>query len=79
MAVPVRGELAAALADYEARKKRAILRPVQLGRERLQARAERIARCATPNCDPTFIDCLADIVATHLKYVMTPILRDGVI
>ena len=42
MAVPVRGELAAALADYEARKKRAILRPVQLGRERLQARAERL-------------------------------------
>ena len=29
--------------------------------------AERIARCATPNIDPTFIDCLADIVATHLK------------
>ena len=29
--------------------------------------AERIARCATPNCDPTFIDCLADLVATHLK------------
>lgn len=29
--------------------------------------AERIARCATPNCDPTFIECLADIVATHLK------------
>ena len=30
--------------------------------------AERIARCAAPNCDPTFIDCLADLVATHLKY-----------
>ena len=29
--------------------------------------AERIARCATPNVDQTFIDCLADIVATHLK------------
>jgi len=29
--------------------------------------AERIARCAAPNCDPTFIECLADIVATHLK------------
>ena len=39
--------------------------------------AERIARCATPNCDPTFIDCLADLVATHLKYVMTPILRES--
>lgn len=42
MAVPVRGELCAVLADFEARKKRAILRPVQLGRERLAARAERI-------------------------------------
>ncbi len=42
MAVPVRGEIAAALADYEARKKRAILRPVQLGRERLAARADRL-------------------------------------
>merc|ERR1712062_622278 len=29
--------------------------------------AERIARCAAPNVDQTFIDCLADIVATHLK------------
>ena len=44
MAVPVRAELAAALADFEARKKRAILRPVQLGRERLQARADRLPR-----------------------------------
>ena len=44
IAVPVRGELAATLADFEARKKRAILRPVQLGRERLQARADRLPR-----------------------------------
>ena len=44
MAVPVRAELAAALADFEARKKRAILRPVQLGRERLQTRADRLPR-----------------------------------
>jgi len=28
--------------------------------------AERIARCAAPNCDPTFIECLADLVAQHL-------------
>ncbi len=42
MAVPVRGELMAMLADFEARKKRAILRPVQLGRERLAARADRL-------------------------------------
>ena len=32
-----------------------------------QVGAERIARCPTPNCDPTFIECLTDIVATHLK------------
>ncbi|MBX7482183.1 exodeoxyribonuclease VII large subunit [Qipengyuania qiaonensis] len=44
MAVPVRAELAATLADFEARKKRAILRPVQLGRERLQARTDRLPR-----------------------------------
>ena len=42
IAVPVRAELAATLADYGARKKRAILRPVQLGRERLEARTERL-------------------------------------
>ncbi|QYU66306.1 exodeoxyribonuclease VII large subunit [Leptolyngbya sp. 15MV] len=42
MAVPVRGELMATLADFEARKKRAILRPVQLGRERLAARVQRM-------------------------------------
>lgn len=29
--------------------------------------AERIGRCAAPNDDPTFISCLTDIVATHLK------------
>lgn len=42
MAVPVRAELAATLADYHARQQRAILRPVQLGRERLAVRAERL-------------------------------------
>ncbi|MCR2832341.1 exodeoxyribonuclease VII large subunit [Parerythrobacter lacustris] len=42
MAVPVRAELAATLADFSARKKRAILRPVTLGRERLEARAQRL-------------------------------------
>jgi ferrochelatase len=36
----------------------------ELGKE---VGAERIGRCAAPNDDPTFIDCLADIVATHLK------------
>ena len=42
MSVPVRAELAACLADFHARKRRAILRPVQLGRERLEARAQRL-------------------------------------
>ena len=39
---PMRGELAAALADFHARQQRAILRPVQLGRERLETRAQRL-------------------------------------
>ena len=42
MAVPVRAELAATLKDFAARKERAILRPVQLGRERLEARVQRL-------------------------------------
>lgn len=42
MAVPVRAELAATLKDFGARKERAILRPVQLGRERLEARVQRL-------------------------------------
>ena len=29
--------------------------------------AERIARCAAPNTDPIFIECLADLVSNHLK------------
>ena len=29
--------------------------------------AERIGRCAAPNDDPTFIACITDIVANHLK------------
>ena len=44
MAVPVRQELAAALSDFGARQQRAILRPVQLGRERLEARVQRIPK-----------------------------------
>lgn len=42
IAVPVRAELAATLKDFEGRKERAILRPVQLGRERLEARVQRL-------------------------------------
>jgi len=44
MAVPVREELAAQLAELGLRKRRCALRPVQLGRERLMARAQRLPR-----------------------------------
>ncbi|MFO1255045.1 MAG: exodeoxyribonuclease VII large subunit [Sphingomonadaceae bacterium] len=42
MAVPVREELAGQLAELALRKRRAVVRPLQLGRERLAARAERL-------------------------------------
>lgn len=42
MAVPVRSELVTALESFGLRKKRAIARPVEIGRERLQARADRL-------------------------------------
>ena len=42
MAVPVRAELAATIEELALRQKRAIQRPVQLGRERLAARADRL-------------------------------------
>ena len=45
MAVPVRAELAAGLVENAARMRRAILRPVGLGRERLET---RVARLPTP-------------------------------
>ena len=44
MAVPVREELAAQLAELAHRKRRCALRPVQLGRERLEARIQRLPR-----------------------------------
>ncbi len=44
MAVPVRADLDATLAEFSARKRRAILRPVQLGRERLEARVSRLPK-----------------------------------
>ncbi len=43
-AVPVRAELAAALADLGARQMRCASRPVSLGRERLDASAQRLPR-----------------------------------
>ena len=47
MAVPVRGELAATLSDFAARQQRGVLRPLALGRERLEARAQRLPGLAT--------------------------------
>ena len=44
MAVPVRAELAAALSDFSARQQRGVLRPLSLGRERLEARAQRLPK-----------------------------------
>ncbi len=44
MAVPVRADLDATLADFAARQRRAVHRPVELGRERLEARMRRMPR-----------------------------------
>jgi len=44
IAVPVREELAAQIAELALRKRRCALRPVQLGRERLEARVQRLPR-----------------------------------
>ena len=42
MAVPVRRDLALTLDDFASRKRRAVYRPVELGRERLEARSRRL-------------------------------------
>lgn len=47
MAVPVREDLAQQMAELALRKRRAVLRPLQLGRERLAARADRLPRLET--------------------------------
>jgi len=47
MAVPVRADIAAALADLANRQRRAVLRPVELGRERLETRARRLPSAQT--------------------------------
>ena len=44
LAVPVRGELAAQIAELALRKRKCAMRPVGLGRERLEARAQRLPR-----------------------------------
>lgn len=44
MAVPVRADLAFTLTDFAARQRRAVYRPVELGRERLEARTRMLPR-----------------------------------
>lgn len=44
MAVPVRADLAVTLDEYALRQRRAITRPVSLGRERLEARVQRLPK-----------------------------------
>lgn len=44
MAVPVRADLAFTLSDLGARQRRAVYRPLELGRERLEARARLLPR-----------------------------------
>lgn len=44
IAVPVRAELAATLEDLAYRKRRCVMRPVTLGRERLEARVRRLPK-----------------------------------
>jgi len=44
MAVPVRADLAASIADLAGRQARAVHRPLELGRERLEARLRRLPR-----------------------------------
>ncbi len=44
MAVPVRADLQVTLADFAARQRRAVHRPVELGRERLEARTRRMPK-----------------------------------
>ncbi|MFL0355105.1 exodeoxyribonuclease VII large subunit [Erythrobacter sp. GH1-10] len=44
IAVPVRADLEASLADFAARQRRAVYRPVELGRERLEARTRRMPK-----------------------------------
>ncbi|MEO7247676.1 MAG: exodeoxyribonuclease VII large subunit [Novosphingobium sp.] len=44
LAVPVREELRGQIAELALRKRRAVVRPLHLGRERLEARAQRLPR-----------------------------------
>ncbi|MGB7373602.1 exodeoxyribonuclease VII large subunit [Pontixanthobacter sp.] len=68
MAVPVRAELAAAVEDYAHRQKRAITRPITLGKERLEARAQRLPRLEALLQPPTQrLDDLSDRLQRGLK------------
>lgn len=53
VAVPVRAELAALLEELAHRKRRCVLRPVTLGRERLEARVQRLPRPDALLAQPT--------------------------
>ena len=68
IAVPVRAELSATLIDMQARARRAILRPVGLGRERLEA---RVSRLPTPGAllqaEAQRLDDLADRLRRALR------------
>ncbi|WP_088310428.1 exodeoxyribonuclease VII large subunit [Novosphingobium sp. B 225] len=59
MAVPVREELRAQLGELGLRQRRAVVRPLQLGRERLVVRAERLPR--TENLLSPYVQRLDDL------------------
>ncbi len=68
MAVPVRAELSAAVDDFALRKKRAIRRPVTLGRERLEARVQRLPQAeALLQLQMQKLDDLAERLRRGLK------------
>ncbi len=52
LAVPVREELRGQIAELALRKRRAVVRPLALGRERLEARAQRLPRPETLLASP---------------------------
>ncbi|WBY17042.1 exodeoxyribonuclease VII large subunit [Erythrobacteraceae bacterium WH01K] len=74
MAVPVRAELAAMLGDFGVRQQRSVLRPLELGRERLEARVQRLPKLdALLQPQAQKLDDLAD----RLKRGLENRARDG--
>lgn len=68
MAVPVREDLLGQLAELALRTRRAVIRPVKLGRERLAVRAERLPRPeALLSVPAQRLDDLADRLRRGLK------------